>query len=406
MLKRVWWLLCCVGVVLVGCEETERAPARRAHEVTRADGLSERISRETFEGDAALAPTRTEQGLVIASDSGTLRGLALRFDALRGDPGLQSRVSSEGGWTEWRDVEVTWSEAGLFNARVDLDGASGRVALRQTASTAALTFLYVELHEASLPQTIARPAADLRTATQALAPTDIVNGRSTWGARTPSCQGDSHQPRAITIHHTATPNNDSATPAARLRQIQSFHLDTRGWCDIGYHFLISQDGEVWQGRETELRQGAHVGGHNDGNIGVGFLGNFDEVEVPQAMLDGGVEVVAWLAQTYDISLDRQTVIGHREWSSASTVCPGKNLLPQIDGLISAARSGNSGASSTPQGEDTWTGGADATPSPSPSPLPLPSCQLVDARRSGQGLPWWSALIVVSWLGLGFARRRG
>ena len=34
-----------------------------------------------------------------------------------------------------------------------------------------------------------------------------------------------------TIHHTAGPNDDSTPVRTQLRQIQAFHMFSRGWCD-------------------------------------------------------------------------------------------------------------------------------------------------------------------------------
>jgi len=55
----------------------------------------------------------------------------------------------------------------------------------------------------------------------------------------------------IVVHHTATPPTSNLqiggvwggerTPAGRVRQIDDFHLNDRGWSGgVGYHFLIGQ----------------------------------------------------------------------------------------------------------------------------------------------------------------------
>lgn len=43
---------------------------------------------------------------------------------------------------------------------------------------------------------------------------------------------------------------------------------------IGYHFLIGLEGEIWEGRPVEIT-GAHVKGHNDGTIGISYVGGLD-----------------------------------------------------------------------------------------------------------------------------------
>jgi len=45
----------------------------------------------------------------------------------------------------------------------------------------------------------------------------------------------------------------------------------RGWLRIGYHFVITEDGEVQKGRDI-AQAGAHSRGFNDCAIGVGICG--------------------------------------------------------------------------------------------------------------------------------------
>jgi len=133
-----------------------------------------------------------------------------------------------------------------------------------------------------------------------------------------------------------------------VRDIQQFHQDVRGWSDIGYHFLLDLEGRIYQGRPfadesipfdqgPPLVIGAHVGGHNTGNIGVTIMGCFHPPEgshcvdqLTPAARDSLVLLLAYLIDTYGI--DPLHIRGHREWPSASTACPGDNnmaLLPSI-----------------------------------------------------------------------------
>lgn len=42
-----------------------------------------------------------------------------------------------------------------------------------------------------------------------------------------------------------------------VRQIQTFHIESRGWFDIGYNFLIGGDGAAYEGRGWKT-EGAHT----------------------------------------------------------------------------------------------------------------------------------------------------
>lgn len=59
----------------------------------------------------------------------------------------------------------------------------------------------------------------------------------------------------------------------KVAEIRRWHVEERGWRDIGYHWVIDRDGAVAPGRpENEI--GAHVEGHNRGTIGVCLLGGY------------------------------------------------------------------------------------------------------------------------------------
>ena len=53
--------------------------------------------------------------------------------------------------------------------------------------------------------------------------------------------------QVMTLHHTATSNLDD-NPAGTVRAIYEYHTVDNGWQDIGYHYLISEDGTVFEGR--------------------------------------------------------------------------------------------------------------------------------------------------------------
>ena len=51
-------------------------------------------------------------------------------------------------------------------------------------------------------------------------------------------------------------------------------LQTIGWADIGYNFLIGEDGRVYEGRGWKVT-GAHTFSYNDSSIGISFIGIFE-----------------------------------------------------------------------------------------------------------------------------------
>lgn len=77
----------------------------------------------------------------------------------------------------------------------------------------------------------------------------------------------------IIIHCTATrPEWMQGLPLAnKIVEVRRWHVQDRGWKDIGYHYLIDRDGHIGTGRPLD-QVGAHTQGHNTGTIGVTLIG--------------------------------------------------------------------------------------------------------------------------------------
>lgn len=79
----------------------------------------------------------------------------------------------------------------------------------------------------------------------------------------------------IIIHCSATPEGRSLTfEACRME-----HIRYRGFRDIGYHFYITRDGEIYCGRSLECI-GAHCKGHNRHSVGICYEGGLDARRLP------------------------------------------------------------------------------------------------------------------------------
>lgn len=158
--------------------------------------------------------------------------------------------------------------------------------------------------------------------------------RASWGARPPVGNlSPLEVPRLITVHHTVSA---AASPFREIRAIQDYHLG-QGFDDIGYHFLVDRrsyvDGrDAYWGRQIQpdgsLSLGAHVRGHNEGNIGVAVLGNYDADKPSPAQLEALARLLAWLCFAWD--LDPASIVPHS--SLGGTACPGKYLTASLPWL--------------------------------------------------------------------------
>lgn len=127
----------------------------------------------------------------------------------------------------------------------------------------------------------------------------------------------------ITIHHSAS-RDVSADVIKRWHLAGLFEERklglSRGFTDIGYHFVVRKSGKLEAGRPL-TKVGAHVKGKNRGNIGICLTGNFEKAHPSQNQYLTLATVLRVLIHTYQISLHQ--VFLHREL--ASTLCPGKNF---------------------------------------------------------------------------------
>lgn len=145
-----------------------------------------------------------------------------------------------------------------------------------------------------------------------------IVSRADWGARPPrSRTGVSWASRSVFMGHYS-----AASATQTPRQIQDYHMNVRGWEDIGYNFLInSVSGVIYEGRGwTTL--GAHCAGHNTEAIGVCIIGT-DRKGV-QDVSDAARRAFKWL---YEEANDRKgrklTLLGHRD--RGATACPGDEI---------------------------------------------------------------------------------
>ncbi|MFA0031240.1 N-acetylmuramoyl-L-alanine amidase [Vibrio sp. 10N.261.49.A12] len=121
----------------------------------------------------------------------------------------------------------------------------------------------------------------------------------------------------ITVHCSATPPQQDVDVA----EIRRWHKK-KGWRDVGYHFVIRRNGDVELGRPLS-QTGAHVKGHNKGNIGVCLVGGCNAELQPEdnftlAQRKALFGLMAALQEQFLIS--DENVKGHKDWG-VNKACP-------------------------------------------------------------------------------------
>lgn len=76
----------------------------------------------------------------------------------------------------------------------------------------------------------------------------------------------------------------------RVRWIQTFHIESRGWYDISYNFLVGGDGNGYVGRGFD-KQGVHTKGFNEKSICIAFIGTFTNSVPPQCQLRAAQKII-------------------------------------------------------------------------------------------------------------------
>jgi N-acetylmuramoyl-L-alanine amidase len=139
----------------------------------------------------------------------------------------------------------------------------------------------------------------------------------------------------IIVHCTATRADwwASKRTSEKVREIKRWHVQDRGWADIGYHFLIDRDGTIAKGRDI-AKDGAHVQGKNKGTIGISLFGGHGSAETDK-FLDHFTpqQDVALRKLIADLhgQFGKVPVTGHNQY--AAKACPGFNVPAWFGGKV-------------------------------------------------------------------------
>ncbi|MGB0696029.1 MAG: N-acetylmuramoyl-L-alanine amidase [Rhodospirillaceae bacterium] len=121
----------------------------------------------------------------------------------------------------------------------------------------------------------------------------------------------------IIWHCAATPEGRDVQPET----IRDWHLQ-RGWSDIGYHYVITLDGTVHEGRPLE-RPGAHVRGQNRDSIGICYVGGVDRNGAPKdTRTPAQIQALHALTESLVARFPEAQVAGHNQF--AAKACPSFN----------------------------------------------------------------------------------
>ena len=352
--------------------------------VESAAVLEARTDPSVLVADAVVAaPGVTGDDRVVSEvlETAGFQTLGVTWPADAAVADLQAQVRTRAGdqWSTWQALEPADDapDAGTADAEAGVRGGTDALwvgeadavqlsfAAGQQEGPDGLELTIVDVPEvapADAEGAVATGAATITTASYttgplvaAVAPRVIT--RAQWGARAQVCTPDvASRLVGAVLHHTAGTNTYATVEQAmqQIRGDQAYHIDGRGWCDLGYNFVVDKWGNIYEGRANSLTQpviGVHAGGFNTGTVGVSMLGTYDALPSPAA-IQAVAQIVGWRLGAYGLNpestmsyytyggenskvpagttLTLPRVFGHRD--VAFTACPGNGgyaALPSI-----------------------------------------------------------------------------
>lgn len=291
----------------------------------------------------------------------------------------QARFQVGGRWTAWQDLDQDGAQSpGHFTgALISVDHASA-YQVRNLPDGAH------NWRAAAINTTDGPTVTTAKVRSNAAAASTTCRSRADWGADESLsgwAKGDTptYFPlQALTVHHTAGSNDTNQDYAATVRAIYSYHVQTNGWSDIGYQYLVDGHGVVYEGRYSGhtsrsclygggdgsdfahqtstdyVVTGAHAANYNSGNAGIALMGCYEPTSAcagsttpPTAAVDGLEGLLASLSTRHGLdprgnvhyvnpvsgaTRDVAAISGHRDWEA--TACPGGNLYSQLPAIRS------------------------------------------------------------------------
>lgn len=150
--------------------------------------------------------------------------------------------------------------------------------------------------------------------------------REEWGALPTSGTLSSHFPVAITIHHGGdkllVPGSD-VVPG--IKALQKFSQNTKGWCDIPYHYMIDDQGRIYEARPWNIPGDTNTSYDPNRHLLIELIGNYEQQAPTLAQMKAVVALSAWGCDYFNI--DPATIAGHVDY--VPTQCPGQYYYPYV-----------------------------------------------------------------------------
>lgn len=337
---------------------------------TITDTPTEDLATALFSSENSVSPTSAQEKEYISPEYKTdfqFNGVGLTWNGSESADVTFYISIDDGDWTvapmiehESKDQDEPFTSYPLFTSGsqirykiVGTDIALVRsvrlVYFDSTAMPDSPSTLQVIQDKLDTTRDASEPKSDLETGVSPEAESNArVISRSEWGADENLRFWDPEYtaPEFFVIHHTAG-SDGGEDPAATIRGIYYWHTVVLGWGDIGYNYLIDQQGNVYEGRYGgEGVVGAHAynsvtsTNYNQFSIGIAVLGCFETAtgacnavhKVTPEIQNAMVDLMARKAKLHSIDPKGsneafgeiiKNIVGHRDIDL--TYCPGSRI---------------------------------------------------------------------------------
>ena len=123
--------------------------------------------------------------------------------------------------------------------------------------------------------------------------------------------------KKLIVHCSATPEFKDFD----VEDIREWHVKGNGWSDVGYHYIITLDGIVQEGRPVEKKELIVLGIIKD-SIGVCYIGGMDKDmnEWKDTRTQNQIDSLYTLLQELKMEYPEAKVYGHRDFTDKKP-CP-------------------------------------------------------------------------------------
>lgn len=171
-----------------------------------------------------------------------------------------------------------------------------------------------------------------------------LNALMTWPPQKDELPSDWQPVERIVLHDTgcdaSNPScNNNQDPISTIQGIYRYHAVTRGWGDIGYNYLIDQQGRIYEGRYGgNGSRAAHLyydrtkDNFNFGSVGITVLGNYATIQPSATVYESLAKLVGWLSTANNLNPQgvSSSYIWNKEKGGFNTLFTGPVVLGHKD----------------------------------------------------------------------------